>query len=296
MPRFASAALTFHRNPMIQGMDAATALRIQAGITKATVCEGTIQQRIADSPNPPTAFENIHYYITRSLKAVIVTHIEPDPSLTSDQLIDLAFRVKSERSTASAIEFTFGERPNGRVPNGVEFAAALTARKFTREEVDAIMIVPTATWTPPRTAPAMTFKIVETPEELREKIMKVEAPSFECSEDDMESLYQGMLQDGFVGGKWVHVIASEEGEETKVVAAVLFVDEETQVATLFGLATVHEARKKGLALGMLKWLMEESCRRGCDTLALAAHSDVEGFYSRIGFEVFDRISEWSYRD
>jgi GNAT superfamily N-acetyltransferase len=78
-------------------------------------------------------------------------------------------------------------------------------------------------------------------------------------------------------------------------AAVLAIHDCDGDAGVFWVATLPEARGRGLAGGLLSVAMLEARERGCDISTLQATRAGEPVYARIGYQTFGSIGMWEKR-
>jgi GNAT superfamily N-acetyltransferase len=78
-------------------------------------------------------------------------------------------------------------------------------------------------------------------------------------------------------------------------AAVLAVHDCDGDAGVFWVATLPEARGRGLAAGLLSVAMLEARERGCDISTLQATGAGEPVYARLGYQTFGSIGMWEKR-
>ncbi|KAJ3146606.1 hypothetical protein HDU89_006077 [Geranomyces variabilis] len=280
---------------------------LAAAITTLDVREQTYLARTKSYPHPPTAVAannhtQLHYYRSQDGKKLIVTHCSvsavpdndsDDPHTSANTLI--AFAEHTARTLGcQEVTFAFGAVAGGRNPYPTQSAAILLSRGYTIHSVEAYMTIDLHAWTTPRataTPQTLTVQIANTPSQLSTKVFKVEAPAFDCTRDEMSAHYDALVSDGFANDAWVHAIGFPESTTTApAVAAALLIDTRTGLAMMFGLGTIPGARGKGLGAAMVEWCAGEARRRGCSVLALTAQDDVERFYAKLGFAVFDRLT------
>jgi GNAT superfamily N-acetyltransferase len=62
---------------------------------------------------------------------------------------------------------------------------------------------------------------------------------------------------------------------------------------VFNVATVEQARRRGLGTALTKRLLRDAARRGCTTASLQSTPIAEGVYARVGFRNLGRILEFT---
>ena len=96
---------------------------------------------------------------------------------------------------------------------------------------------------------------------------------------------------GFTAGldaaKLVNVIAWQDGRA--VACGSAYVTGET--AGIYNIATLPEARGRGIGYAVTAWLMEDARRRGCREAILHASSDGFPVYERLGFETVCTLAQ-----
>jgi ribosomal protein S18 acetylase RimI-like enzyme len=80
-----------------------------------------------------------------------------------------------------------------------------------------------------------------------------------------------------------------------VPASALIAREHAGDCYLWFVATVPEARGRGLAGELVRHALRESAARGCTTASLESTSMAEALYSRLGFEALGRYGMWELR-
>ncbi|KAI8588135.1 hypothetical protein BDZ88DRAFT_422611, partial [Geranomyces variabilis] len=283
---------------------------LAAAITTLDVREQTYLARTKSYPHPPTTVAannhtQLHYYRSQDGKKLIVTHCSVsavpdddsnDPQTSANTLTALAEQT-ARTLGCQEVTFAFGAVAGGRNPYPTQSAAILLSRGYKIHSVEAYMTIDLHTWTNPRaTTPTqtLTVQIASTPSQLSTKVFEIEAPAFDCTRDEMSAHYDALVSDGFANDAWVHAIGYPESTTSPAVAAALLIDTRTGLAMMFGLGTIPIARGKGLGAAMVAWCAGEARRRGCTVLALTAQDDVEGYYAKLGFAVFDRLTVYKF--
>ncbi|KAJ3169856.1 hypothetical protein HDU88_000496 [Geranomyces variabilis] len=285
---------------------------LAAAITTLDVREQTYLARTKSYAHPPTSVaaknhNQLHYYRSQDGKKLVVTHCgvsavpddSDDPQTSANTLIALAEQT-ARTLGCQDVTFAFGAVAGGRNPYPTQSAAILLSRGYTIHSVEAYMTIDLHSWTNSRatglTTPrsTLTVQIATTPSQLSTKVFEIEAPAFDCTRDEMSAHYDALVSDGFANDAWVHAIGYPESTTTPAVAAALLIDTRTGLAMMFGLGTIPSARGEGLGAAMVEWCAREARRRGCSVLALTAQDDVERFYAKLGFAVFDRLTVYKF--
>ncbi len=86
-------------------------------------------------------------------------------------------------------------------------------------------------------------------------------------------------------------VAMDTGE----VAAALLAREHDQDCYFWFVATVPEARGRGLASELVRHALREARERGCRTTTLESTAMAESTYARVGFRALGRYTMWEHR-
>ena len=102
--------------------------------------------------------------------------------------------------------------------------------------------------------------------------------------------FQRMLGEGSADPAF-HYLAREDGQP---VASVVSHDHEKD-CSMWWVATVPEARGRGLAAGLMRRALADGRRRGCDITTLQATKPGRPVYERLGYKGFGAIEMWERR-
>ena len=139
--------------------------------------------------------------------------------------------------------------------------------------------------------PDLTIKEIEDLETL--KILRaIEMPGFGSSETTAQNYYDTYAHAGFGKGMpWHHYIGWLH-DEPIAIASLLF---HAGVAGIYGVATIPEARRQGVAAAMTLHTLHEARRHGYRVAILSPTEMSIAIYRRIGFHEYCKLLhyEWS---
>jgi GNAT superfamily N-acetyltransferase len=164
------------------------------------------------------------------------------------------------------------------VPEGDRETAAFLERRGHRPDADpAMMVLDLASFSPSVQIPAWRRASVE-------ELAAINEAAYPWRDGSMERALIG----GASGANGLRLYIAED-------ASVVGVNEVDGDAGVFFVATLPEARGRGLASGLLAGAMLEARARGCDLSTLQATKVGEPVYARLGYERFGAIEMWEKR-
>ncbi|MEO7021641.1 MAG: GNAT family N-acetyltransferase [Ktedonobacteraceae bacterium] len=124
------------------------------------------------------------------------------------------------------------------------------------------------------------------------KILKyMEIEGFGSSEEMAQNYYEMYVGASFGSGTvWRHWAGWWKGEAVAATSLLLHAG----VAGIYGVTTLPEARKHGIARAMVLHAIEEARRAGYRIVILSPTEMSDGIYRRLGFHSYTRIRHYSY--
>ena len=164
------------------------------------------------------------------------------------------------------------------VPETDRATAALLESRGHRLDADpAMMVLDLASFEPPAELPDWRPATLE-------ELARINEAAYPWHDGSME---RALLGSGYGAGKF-HLYVTAD-------ACVLGIGDCDGDAGVFFVATLPEARGRGLATGLLAAAMVEARERGCDISTLQATKAGEPVYARLGYERFGAIEMWEKR-
>jgi GNAT superfamily N-acetyltransferase len=116
-----------------------------------------------------------------------------------------------------------------------------------------------------------------------------------CSINDRAYGYRdGTFRDGLgTAPDGTHVYLAEAGGEP---AATVMTKDRADDVTIWLVATLEQARGRGLASALMRRALYDAARRGCSTSTLQATRAGAPVYERIGYRDFGALQMWEWRD
>lgn len=156
-------------------------------------------------------------------------------------------------------------------------AAFLESRGHELDAEPAMMVLDLDGWQPPVEPASWQPASVE-------ELARINDAAYPWRDRSME---RAILQSAFDDGEFRLYITED--------AAVLGIDDTSGDAGVFFVATLPEARGRGLATRLLAAAMVEARDRGCDISTLQATKMGEPLYARLGYQRFGAIQMWEKR-
>ena len=156
-------------------------------------------------------------------------------------------------------------------------AALLESRGHKLDADPAMMVLDLASFEPPADLPDWRPATLE-------ELARINEAAYPWRDGSME---RALLGSGYGGGAFRLYIAED--------TCVLGIGDCAGDAGVFFVATLPEARGRGLASGLLAAAMIEARERGCDISTLQATKVGEPVYARLGYQRFGAIQMWEKR-
>jgi GNAT superfamily N-acetyltransferase len=156
-------------------------------------------------------------------------------------------------------------------------AAFLQSRGHKMDADPAMMVLDVANYAP--TGPLPDWKPA-----LVEELARINEAAYPWHDGSIE---RALLESAYDDDEFRLYISAD--------AAVLGVNDVDGDAGVFFVATLPEARGRGLAGGLMAAAMVEARGRGCDISTLQATKIGESVYARVGYQRFGAIQMWEKR-
>ena len=158
-----------------------------------------------------------------------------------------------------------------------ETATFLESRGHVLDADPAMMVLELGGWNPPVALPDWKPATVE-------ELARINDAAYPWRDGSME---RALLGSAFDDGEFRLYIAED--------ACVLGIDDVNGDAGVFFVATLPEARGRGLAAGLMAAALVEARDRGCEISTLQATKMGEPVYARLGYQRFGAIQMWEKR-
>lgn len=136
------------------------------------------------------------------------------------------------------------------------------------------------------TSPTLAIREVSNAQELQQ-LCDVEQVAFASTADDIKLYYQMYLASGFGPGQaWHHFTGSLDGRVVASGSLLL----SRGVVGIYGIGTLPEARRQGIAASMMLHLLNEAERLDYHIATLSPTEQSERLYQRIGFRTLGQKS------
>ena len=136
------------------------------------------------------------------------------------------------------------------------------------------------------------FEIREAQDQAElQPLCEVEMRGFDSSEEVAQNYYETYCNIGFgPGTSWRHLIGWLNGQAVASTSLLLYAG----VAGIYGVATVPEARKKGIATEMTRKALSIAREAGYHVAVLSPSNMSEGIYRRLGFQPCGTIIHYGW--
>lgn len=225
--------------------------------------------------------ELLWFAVTPTLNGVLRSRFTQDDPAYIEQRIQAIIRYYTKRQTRS---FGWTLDPASEPAHLQEL---LLAQGFTHVHDDAIMTLELRKRVQNIvTAPALAIHEVSNAQDLQQ-LCDVEQVAFESTAEGIRLYYQTYLASGFGPGQgWRHFTGSLN--DRVVASASLLLSH--GVAGIYGIGTLPEARRQGVAASMMLHILNEAERLGYHIATLSPTEQSKRLYQRIGFRTLGQKS------